>query len=290
MIKVDGKTAVLLIGGTAGIVLLELGISDLIGKLSRYDKDGFDKNGFTKEGYDRTGYNRLGFDRYDFDKEGFNSCGYNSLGYNRDGYNKQGYNAEGFNAFGFDKRGYDHFGFDREGFDRCGRDVEGYDRSGFARDGFNRNGYDWEGYGRDKYNSSGVDRAGNTRQSYTDSLERLHGLQGVAYRKLKSSEYEYALFDARRVLEETLKLVVGHSIGTDRLGEGILENLKICERKKLLGEDEVFIDKLHGVRKICNTNMHELSSAENITHDQVHFVVMQVRDLLFTSKNYLLAA
>lgn len=289
MIKVDGKTAALLIGGITGIVLLELGISDLVDKLSRYDKDGFDKNGFTREGYDKTGYSRAGFDRHGFDKEGFNSSGYNSLGYNREGYNKQGYDAEGFNALGIDKSGWDHSGFDREGYDRCGRDAEGYDRSGFARDGFNRNGYDWEGYGRDKYNSTGVDRVGNTRQNYTDSLVRLHGLQGVAYRKLKSGEYEYALFEARRILEEILKLVVGHSIGTDRLGDGILENLKICERKKLLGEDDAFIDKLHSVRKICNTNIHKLSYAENITHNQVHFVVVQIRDLLDISRDYLLA-
>jgi hypothetical protein len=265
LIAIDKKITATSVAVGLGITLLGLGILELIEKHTTYDKDGFDKDGFDRRGFDRDGYNSRGFDCH---------------GYGRDGFDSYGYGKDGFDAFGFDGNGYNVLGFDRKGFDRGGRDSEGYNRHGFTKDGFNRNGYDWEGYGKDKYNTLGIDRAGYTRQKYSSNLEKIRSYLNEAFEEMKLYNYRHALFDARCVFEEMLKLIVSHSIGPHRLGENTLENLKICEQKKLLGEDNSFIDKLHGVRKICNLNTHELTSAESISHDQVHFTIMQIKDLL----------
>ncbi|WP_186893172.1 hypothetical protein [Acetobacterium malicum] len=258
------STATSLVVGL-GLILLEIGISELIEKHRTYDKNGFDKDGFDRKGFSRDGYNNWGLDCHGYGRDSFDSCGYGK---------------DGFDTFGFDKKGYNVLGFDQEGFDRGGYDDEGYNRNGFNINRFNRNGYDWEGYGKDKYNILGTDRAGYTRQKYVAEFEKLHSYLNEAYEEMRLYDYRHSLFDTRCVFEEILKLVVSHSIGPHRLGENTLENLKICEQKKLLGEDNSFIDKLHGVRKICNLNTHELTYAESISHDQVHFTIMQTKDLM----------
>ncbi|MBK1811642.1 hypothetical protein JHL18_13540 [Clostridium sp. YIM B02505] len=250
MFKINYKTILGIIGGVAGATLLGIGIDELIERFSPYDGEGYDKNSLNRQGY------------------------------NAEGFDKRGFGIDGFDRSGRDRRGYDRAGFDQYGFDHYGYDAEGYSQSGYSRDGFNREGLDRQGYGRDKYNRSGLDRAGHCRQFYSDHLEQLRGRLDDAYQQMQHDKYRYAIYDARVVMEEALKLVVQHSKGQDVIDDKMLVNLKICERKHLLGDDSEFLDRLHGVRHICNANGHELNAEEAMTHSKVYFVIMQIRELL----------
>lgn len=58
-------------------------------------------------------------------------------------------------------------------------------------------------------------------------------------------------------MEDTLRMIVQHAEGNND-----------------------FLDRLHGVRRICNANGYELDAEEGMSHNKVHFVVMQIWDLL----------
>ena len=290
MIKLDYKTA---IGTAAGAILgtvVILGIDKLVDNLTRYDAHGFDKSGYDREGYDRYGFNTAGYNRSGYDIDGFDCHGYDELGFDCEGFDRQGFTADGYNRDGRDRRGFNRDGFDSEGFDRYGRDADGYYRNGFDRDGFNRDGFDCQGYGRNFYSEAGFDRAGRNVGYYVDYLGRLYLRICDAQRQLEVGEFRYAVNDARLVMEEALRLVVEHAGGMDSTGDGILENLKICENKGLLSVEPVFIDRLHGVRHICNEVTHELSASDRLTHQKTYFVIMQTRDLLKTAETTLCCA
>ena len=85
-------------------------------------------------------------------------------------------------------------------------------------------------------------------------------------------------------MEETLKLILYHTRGILKTND-ILGLLKECERYHILEEE--MINKLHEVRRLCNENGHEFDAEEWRTHDQVHFVVMQTRELLNTAMQLL---
>lgn len=286
MLRVNAKAIASVLGGAAGITGLAVGIGALIDACTKYDKDGYDAEGYDREGYSRTGYDHQGRDRQGYDSAGYNREGFNRLGFDVDGYDRQGFDADGYDCSGRDKRGYDRNGFDVDGFDRFGRDAEGYRRNGFGIDGFNREGYDWQGYGRDRYNASGLDRAGHCRQYYSDHIEQLRDRLDEAYQQLQRGEFRYAIYDARVVMEDALRMIVHHSEDADDSDDRMLVNLKICEHKHLLDDNE-FLDRLHGVRRICNANGHELDAEETMSHNKVHFVVMQIRDLLDSAEKTL---
>lgn len=212
---------------------------------------------------------------------------YDGEGYNKQGYDGEGFDRQGYNSEGYDRRGFDVDGYDKNGFNwqRC--DAEGFDKQGYGIDGFNREGLDRQGYGRDKYNCSGIDRAGHCRQFYSDRMEQLRCRLDEAYQQLQHNQYRYAIYDARVVMEEALKLLVLHSEGHDEIGDKMSVNLKICENKQLLGDDREFMDRLHSVRHICNANGHELEAEKNTSHKQVYFVIMQIRDLLSSAEGAL---
>lgn len=261
--SLNSKTALGILGGVAGAILVGFGIEELIDAISKNNKNGFGKQGFDWGGFNRQGYNRAGYNRRGFDPKGFD---------------KNGFGEDGFDRSGFDQGGYDRSGFNKDGFNRCGRDIEGYDRNGFAQDGFSRAGYDRQGYGRNRYNGLGIDRSGCCRQFYSAYIKQLQDRLSQAFRQMQYGEYRYALYDARVIMEEALKLIVQHEGGQAELGDRLIANLKTCECKQLL-ENE-FINKLHGVRKICNANGHEFGSDEHLSHNKIYFVIMQVRDLL----------
>lgn len=282
------KTVVWTGVGIIGAVLLEAGIEWLVDKFSKYDSNGFDSNGFDREGYNRKGYNAAGYNRKGFNTRGYDSNGFDINGYNSEGYDVNGFDRSGFDAEGYDKQGFDLGGLDRAGFDKFGYDSEGYHRNGYNRAGFDREGYDWQGYGYDFYNIKGIDRYGNNRQYYAQYLEKLQGVKEKAFKQLKEGEFVYALLDTRMILEEAVNLVIGHKLGERGLKDSLLENLKVCEKNNLFGDDEDFLSRLHGVRKLCNPNMHSISNNENITYNQVHFAVMQIKELLTVTENILL--
>ncbi len=286
MIKTNIKKIGGLLGWAAGGMGLVYGIISLINGCSKYDKSGYDTEGYDQEGYNRNGYNRQGRDRQGYDAAGFNREGFNRQGFDVDGYDRQGYDIDGYNRSGRDKRGFDRNGFDVDGFDRFGRDAEGYRRNGFGIDGFNREGFDYHGFDRDRYNNSGFDRAGKCRQYYSDRIEQLRERLDKAYKQLKNGQYCYAIYDARVVMEDALRLIVQHAQGNSETDDGILINLKVCEHKHLL-EDNAFLDRLHDVRRICNSNGHELDAESDMSHNTVHFVIMQIRDLLDSAEKTL---
>ncbi len=109
-------------------------------------------------------------------------------------------------------------------------------------------------------------------------IEQLRLRLDKAYLQLKNGEYCYAIYDSRVVMDETLRMLVHHEEGTET-DDRMLANLKICEKKGIF-EDNTFLDRLHDVRRICNTNGHEYDAEDGLTHNKVHFVVMQTRDLL----------
>lgn len=256
-----------LLGGITGTVYI---IKKKVEKFNKCDRHEFEKGKANGEGYDGQGYAEEGGDRQSISVDE----------YNREGRDKNGYDREGYDIEGFDRRGYDREGYDIEGFDCRGYDQEGYRRNGFSIDGYNREGLDWRGYARNGYNQLGLDRADQDRQFYAGFLKKLRHRLDEAYQQSQQGQFRYALYDARVVMEETLKMVVQHTNGADGIGDSILGNMKICERKNLLGAEAEVIDKLHEVRHICNFNGHEFAAEETINHNKVYFVIMQIKDLL----------
>lgn len=287
MIKLNSKNAIEAACGAVIGTLLIMGADWIYDRLIRYDAQGFDKSGYDREGYDRYGYNSDGYNRNGYSIDGFDKHGYDELGFDCYGFDHQGYTADGYNKDGLDRRGFNREGYDAEGYDRFGRDSEGYYRNGYDMSGFNREGYDRQGYGRNFYSAAGFDRAGRTEHQYVDLMGRLHVRLNDAQRQLDIGEYRYAINDARLVMEEAIRLIVEHASGMDYSGDCLLENLKICENKSLLQVDPIFIDRLHGVRHICNEVSHELDASERLTHQKTYFVIMQTRDLLESAKKVL---
>lgn len=290
MIKLNAKTTMGAAGGAVIGTLLIVGVDWLLDHWTRYDAQGFDKDGYDRDGYDRYGFNSEGYNRTGYDIDGFNREGYDEQGFDCEGYDRLGYTADGYNREGLDRRGFNRAGFDADGFDRYGRDAEGYYRNGFDRNGFNRDGYDRQGYGRNFYSASGFDRAGRSETQYIKLMGRLYVRLNDAQHQMDIGEYRYAVNDARLVMEEALRLIVEHAGGTEYSGDCLLENLKICENKSLLHEEPVFIDRLHGVRHICNAVTHELDASERLTHQKTYFVIMQTRDLLKSAEKTLCCA
>lgn len=77
-----------------------------------------------------------------------------------------------------------------------------------------------------------------------------------------------------------MKLIVQHTNGIADGDDSIFENIKICERKRMFGDDTELISRLHEVRYICNYNGHEFAAEENMNHNKVYFVIMQIKELL----------
>lgn len=62
--------------------------------------------------------------------------------------------------------------------------------------------------------------------------------------------------------------------------DDLLMNIKICERKKLLGADKDFINRMYEVYHICGCGGQRFSKGKYINHRKAHFVIMQLKDLL----------
>lgn len=272
-----------LVGKTAGVIVvgsLALGGIGAIGYkfykyLFPYDADGFDEAGYDAEGYDRSGFSSKGYNRNGYDRYGYNRNGFNVAGVDRNGYGMDGYNLAGFNADGFNRDGWGIDGFDQRGYD-----ADGFHKSGYNRQGFNREGFDWQGYCREGYNNMGLDRAGRTKRYYEDYLQKMYDAKEEALRMMDTGKFEYALLKTRIVLDDAVRLVIGHTLGPKLVGNTLLQNMKTCEARNLLKVDSNFLGRLHGVRKICNPRIHTLEGAESISVSQVYFAFAQVRDLI----------
>lgn len=248
---------IIVVGSTLATIIA----GAVVKRATKYNKEGYDK-----KGYDRFGFDKEGYDKNGYDKNGYNKEGYDIGGYNSSGYDKQGYNRRGYNCYGFDKHGFDKNGFNKQGYDRYGFDINGFDK-----EGYNKCGYDEEGYDR-----QGLDKAKHNKEFYSKEITQLKQRVKKAVSQMKSNEYSYALHDARNIFEETLRVFVNHMIGYCE--NSTMKNLKICEDKMWFSDE--FLDKLHGVRKICNENAHEIGSAEQFEYNTIYFVIKQVEGLL----------
>lgn len=89
----------------------------------------------------------------------------------------------------------------------------------------------------------------NDKKYYAENIKRLRYLLDEAYQQMQQGQYRYAVYDADSVMRETLKIMLRY--GNDGYAmDDLLMNIKICERKKLLGTDKDFISRLYEVHHI----------------------------------------
>ena len=96
---------------------------------------------------------------------------------------------------------------------------------------------------------------------------------------MQQSKYRYAIYDANSVMRETIKILLWYK-NRGYAMDDLLMNIKICERKKLLGADRDFINRLYEVYHICGCERQRLDKGKYINDRKVHFVIMQLKDLL----------
>ena len=155
---------------------------------------------------------------------------------------------------------------------------------GYDRNGYDKRGYDKQGYDKYGYNIRKEDRAGHSRDYYKEREEKYRNKLSEAVQELHDHDYSHALSDSRVIMDEVLRNIVGH-YKVNQESNDMLTNLKICEELKIFDEED--LGALHAVRKKCNSNGHDIDAVETMSHNAIHFVVMQVADLLEQSKTLL---
>lgn len=119
----------------------------------------------------------------------------------------------------------------------------------------------------------------NDKKYYAENIKRLRYLLDEAYQQMQQGQYRYAVYDADSVMRETLKIMLRY--GNDGYAmDDLLMNIKICERKKLLGTDKDFISRLYEVHHICECERQSFHRGKYINHQKVYFAIMQLKDLL----------
>lgn len=106
--------------------------------------------------------------------------------------------------------------------------------------------------------------------------KELHYFMKKAQENYEGGNYRYALFDARLVLQNALKLYLDKNnceIKDDRT----VKYLVACEDNNLL--DEEFANKLHKARKMCNVNSHDLV-CNDATQENTNYAIGQINNLL----------
>lgn len=145
---------------------------------------------------------------------------------------------------------------------------------------YKENRYGWQGLSENRFDRSEPDRTEYSKKYYAGFIKQLRRRLDEAYQQLQQGQFRYTLHDTYTVMGETIKLIVQHTNGTDYIGNDVLQNMKICEREGLLGEDEGFMDRLHEVFYICRMNEQEFSAQDDMNFSKVRFAVMQIKDLL----------
>lgn len=115
------------------------------------------------------------------------------------------------------------------------------------------------------------------KKYYAENIKELRYLLDEAY--LQQGQFRYAICDADSVMRQTIKIMLQYKNGGYVLDD-LLMNMKICERKKLFGADKDFISRLYEVYHICECDGREFNKGEYLNHRKVHFVIMQLKDLL----------
>ena len=119
----------------------------------------------------------------------------------------------------------------------------------------------------------------NDKRYYAEDIKKLRYLLDEAYQQMQQGQYRYAIYDANSVMRETIKILLWYK-NRGYAMDDLLMNIKICERKKLLGADRDFINRLYEVYHICGCERQRLDKGKYINDRKVHFVIMQLKDLL----------
>lgn len=117
------------------------------------------------------------------------------------------------------------------------------------------------------------------KKYYAENIKELRYLLDEAYQQMQQGQFRYAICDADSVMRQTIKIMLQYKNGGYVLDD-LLMNMKICERKKLFGADKDFISRLYEVYHICECDGREFNKGEYLNHRKVHFVIMQLKDLL----------
>ena len=119
----------------------------------------------------------------------------------------------------------------------------------------------------------------NDKKYYAEDIKKLRYLLDEAYQQMQQGQYCYAIYDADSVMREIIKVLLRYK-NRGYATDDLLMNIKICERKKLLGTDKDFISRLYEVYHICGCEGQRFNKKNYINHRKVHFVIMQLKDLL----------
>ena len=119
----------------------------------------------------------------------------------------------------------------------------------------------------------------NDKRYYAEDIKKLRYLLDEAYQQMQQGQYRYAIYDANSVMRETIKILLWYK-NRGYAMDDLLMTIKICERKKLLGADRDFINRLYEVYHICGCERQRFDKGKYINDRKVHFVIMQLKDLL----------
>lgn len=155
-----------------------------------------------------------------------------------------------------------------------------YDDECFDINGFNKKCYD-----RNGYNILGLDICGKSSKSYEEVISILEKEKEVAFDNLNNDQLDFAQFKARTIMEDAITLLIKHYCGESSCYLNSKLQKKIDILKQLNKDiDSYFIERCHQVRKICNPVMHSVLEP-SVTHNQAHFAVMQVKEIIQLLKN-----
>lgn len=112
-----------------------------------------------------------------------------------------------------------------------------------------------------------------------EDLKKLRYRLDWAYQQMQKRQFRCALYDAGIVMGEAVKMILrcknnGHT------SDNLLENMKICQRRKLLGTDKGFAGRLYDVYHICECNGREGGQGQAVSRRKVYLAIMQLKDLL----------
>lgn len=117
------------------------------------------------------------------------------------------------------------------------------------------------------------------KKYYAAKIKKLRYLLDEAYQQMQQGQYRYAIYDAERVMKMAIKILLRYK-NKGYAMDDLLMNIKICERKKLLGTDKDFINSMYEVYHMCGCEKQIFNKGKYINHRKVHFVIMQLKDLL----------
>lgn len=117
------------------------------------------------------------------------------------------------------------------------------------------------------------------KKYYAEKIKKLRYLLDEAYQQMQQGQYRYAIYDAKCVMKMAIKILLRYK-NKGYATDDLLMNIKICERKKLLGTDKDFINSMYEVYHMCGCEKQIFNKGKYIKQRKVHFVIMQLKDLL----------